>query len=309
MSAKKRSTSRLAMASALSAQVELFCAGMKPSAPDTASIRAPRPRATVVLRLAFGLVLTPCAVGAAALFAPRLHVAPGLASALAFAGATLLPILALAVAATAEVSLRTALAIAALSSALLIALAFLQHAPVAAMLVVDSALVGLAWSVGASIGRRVQHASHLLPACVVAAAADLVSLLSPEGPSHAIAQSDRALSVLAVWFPVPGTLSVAPALGVGDLLFMALIFGVAVVHHLPYLRTVLLAVLGTAVAGGIAAWLGVAVPALVPISAAILLGLPQARQVRPADRKAATWSMSIAGMVVIAVVARSVLSR
>ncbi len=290
-------------------KLELLCAGMKESAPDTASTRAPGPRAALVLRLAFGLILTPFAVGAAAWFVPRLHVAPGLASALAFAGASLLPILALAIAATAEVSLRTALAIAALSSALLVALAFLRHAPIAAMLVVDSALVGLAWSIGASIGRRVQHASHLLPACVVAASADLVSLLSPEGPSHAIAQSDRALSALAVWFPVPGTLAVAPALGVGDLLFMALVFGVALAHHLPYARTVLLAAFGTAVAGGIAAWLGVAVPALVPISAAILLGLPQVRRVRPVDRKAATWSMSIAGVIVIAVVARSFLSR
>jgi hypothetical protein len=282
---------------------------MKPSAPDAASTAAGGPRAARVFRCAFGLGLMPCAVAAAAWFLPGLHVAAGLANALAFAGAALLPILALAIAATAEVTLPATLAIAALSSVLLVSLAFLQHAPVAAMLVVDSALVGLAWAIGTSVGRRVQHASHLLPACVVAASADLVSLLSPEGPSHAIAQSDRALSVVAVWFPVPGTRALAPALGVGDLLFIALVFGVAVVHHLPYARTVLLAALGTAVAGGIAAWLGVAVPALVPISAAILLGLPQARQVRPADRRAATWSMSIAGTVVVAVVARSLLSR
>ncbi|HTA91521.1 MAG TPA: hypothetical protein VK745_18180 [Polyangiaceae bacterium] len=282
---------------------------MKPSAPDPVSTLARAPRAERVFRCAFGLCLTPCAVGAAALFMPELHVTPGLANALAFAGATLLPILALAIAATADVTLLAALAVAALSVALLLALVFLRHAPVAAMLVVDSALVGFAWSVGTSIGRRVQHASHLLPACVVAASADLVSLLSPEGPSHAVAQSDRALSVLAVWFPVPGTLALAPALGVGDLLFMALVFGVAVVHHLPYVRTVSLAAFGTAVAGGIAARLGVAVPALVPISAAILLGLPQVRHVRPADRKAATWAMSLAGMVVVAVVARRFLSR
>jgi len=149
----------------------------------------------------------------------------------------------------------------------------------------------------------------LLPACVVAASADLVSLLSPEGPTHAIARSDRALSVLAVWFPVAGTHAVTPALGVGDLLFMALVFGVAAVHRLPYVRTVFLAALGTALAGILAAALGVAVPALVPIAAAILLGLPTVRQLRPADRTAAKWSIIIASTVVAATAIRSFVTR
>jgi hypothetical protein len=262
-----------------------------------------------LFRLALGLGLTPCGVALAALLLPRAHVSGGVGNAVAFAGATLLPIVALAIAATAELQLAVAMGLAGVAALVLVGLAFVQHVPITAMVLVDGALVSLAWAVGSSIGRRVQHASHLLPACVVAASADLVSLLSPEGPSHAIAESDRALSVLATWFPVPGSHAIAPALGVGDLLFMALVFGAAIVHHLPYARAVVLCVLGTAAAGFASAWFGVAVPALVPISAAILLGLPQVRRVRAADRTAATWSMLIAGAVVFGVAVRSIFSR
>jgi hypothetical protein len=262
-----------------------------------------------LLRVALGLALTPSLVGVAAAVLPAVHVAPGAAAVIAFGGATLVPILALAIAATAEVSLAITLGVGLTALGVLIAIALRHPAPVLAMLLVDTALVGLAWVIGASIGRRVQHASHLLPACVVAASADLVSLLSPEGPTHAIARSDRALSVLAVWFPVAGTRAMAPALGVGDLLFMALVFGVAAVHGLPYARTVFLAALGTAVAGAVAALLGVAVPALVPIAAAILLGLPMVRRPRPADRSATKWSIVITSTVVVATAIRSVVAR
>jgi hypothetical protein len=261
------------------------------------------------LRLALALAFTPAVVALAALLLPRLGVGPLAANMIAFGGATFVPILALALAATVHSTRALALGIAVLASAALLGLAVLQPGPICAMLLVDSALVALAWVLGASIGRRVQHASHLLPACVVAASADLVSLLSPEGPTHAIARSDRALSVLAVWFPVPGTRALAPALGVGDLWFMALVFGVAAVHRLPYARTVLLAAAGTSVAGLVAAWLGVAVPALVPIATAILLGLPMVRRVRPADRAATKWSIVIAGSIVVAVALRSFFAR
>jgi hypothetical protein len=260
-------------------------------------------------RLVLGLALTPCVIAVGAALAPGVHVTPRAASAIAFAGATSAPILALAILATSVVSLAVSLEVAAVGAAILLVLAFRHPAATGTAMLADPALVALAWGLGATLGRRVQHPSHLLPGCVVAASADIVSLLSPEGPSHAIAENDRALSVLAVWFPVPGTHAVAPALGVGDLLFMALVFGVAARHGLPYARTVLLAATGTACAGLAAAWLGVAVPALVPIAAAILLGLPSLRRIRPADRAAAKWSIIIAISIVLAVVVRNFLSR
>jgi hypothetical protein len=256
-------------------------------------------------KLAVGLALTPGAAWTTNALCSGAAVSSALGSALSFGGAALLPIVGLSLAATCQALLAGTLCVAAASAAVLIALAYAQASPSTMLLLVDTALVALAWALGTTIGRRVQHASHLLPACVVAASADLVSVLSPEGPSHAIAGSDQALSVLATWFPVPGAHALAPALGVGDLLFMALIFGVARTQALPYLRTVCLCILGTVLAGFAAAALGTAIPALLPIAVCVLVGLPAARQLRPSDRRAARWSMLIAGSLALATIVRN----
>lgn len=271
--------------------------------------RKPADRSGALLRLALGLALTPSLVGLATVLVPGIRLSELPASVAAFAGATLVPIFALAISAKARVPLRATLAVLTAAATTLVIVALSRPRPIPAMLLVDTALVALAWAIGAAIGQRIQHAAHLLPACIVAASADIVSTLSPEGPTHAIAGSDRALSIAAVWFPVPGTHAVSPALGAGDLLFMALLFGAAAVHGLPYARTVLLAALGTALAGLAAAWLGVAVPALVPIAAAVVLGLPAVRRLRPVDRSAARWSMVIASALVLAVLTRKFLVR
>ncbi len=259
-------------------------------------------------RWAFGLGVTPCAVVIAQHVLPNVHVTPFRADVIAFAGATTFPICGLALAATAELSLAVALALAAPAAVALIALCVRQPSATITLLIVDTSLVVLAWALGTSLGRRVQHAAHLFPACIVAACADLVSVLSPEGPSHAIAASERALSVLAVGFPVPGSNAVSPALGVGDLLFMGLVFGVARAHRLPYARCIGLCLVGTALAGAGAAVFSLAVPALVPIAAALLLGLPAIRKLNRADRTAARVSMLVAGSIAFAALARACLT-
>ena len=262
-----------------------------------------------IFQLGLGLALTPSAVAIAAHSLPRLRLDAGVADLLAFAGAAFFPIVGLALSALVEVALPLALGLAALASALLLALVVRQPSPIATVVLVDGALVCLSWALGCTLGRRVQHAAHLLPACVVAASADLVSLLSPEGPSHAIAESERALSVLAVWFPVPGSSALAPALGVGDLLFMALVFGVARAHRLPYARCVVTCAVGTALAGVAAALTGLAVPALVPIAALLVLTLPAIRKLQRSDRRASHWSMLIASSVALATIVRTLLSH
>lgn len=255
-------------------------------------------------RVGCGLLLTPFTVALALWGLPHVRVGTATADLISFVGAAGVAIAGLAIATTAQLSGRVTLGIAAVAVAMLVGIAAGQPPGGAALLAVDTSLVGLAWALGASLGRRVQHAGHLLPASVVAASADLVSLLSPEGPSHAIATSDRALSVLAIWFPVPASVAVAPALGIGDLLFMGLVLGVAVAHDLPYGRAVLCCALGTALAGCAAAIFGVPVPALLPIAGAVLIGLPAARRLRAVDRKTARWSMLIAVSAAVATIAR-----
>jgi hypothetical protein len=89
---------------------------------------------------------------------------------------------------------------------------------------------------------------------------------------------------------------------------MALAFGVARAHALPYARCVIACAIGTALAGAAAAWSGLAIPALLPIAAVLVLALPTIWQLRVRDRKAAHWSMLIAGTLAFVTVARSLLS-
>src|SRR3954467_8344009 len=100
--------------------------------------------------------------------------------------------------------------------------------------VANAALLAFAWATGAPVGRRIEHAGHLLPATFVAAAADLASVASSWGPSKAIVANERALSLLAISAPVPGVLAAAPVLGVGDLIFVALVLGTLDAKKLPY---------------------------------------------------------------------------
>jgi hypothetical protein len=252
------------------------------------------------LRLSAGLLLTPALVASALAILPRVQASVALANFMSFAGAT-----GVAIAGLAKVPLRLALSIAAAAATALGVLAYLESSSGTALVAVDATLVCLAWALGASLGRSVQHPTHLFPACVVAASADVVSLLSPEGPSHAVARNERALSVLTIWFPVPGTSAVSPALGIGDLLFMAFVLGVANAHELGLARAIGCCALGVAVAGFGAACLGVAFPALVPIAAATIIGMPSIRRLRAADRRAAHWSMLIAASVAVATIARN----
>ena len=135
------------------------------------------------------------------------------------------------------------------------------------------------------------------------ACADATSVVSQFGPTHALAESDAALSIVAVGFPVPGTSSFAPALGVGDLVFVAIVFGAVAAHRLSIVRVALLCGLGAAIAGAASAVLGAAVPALVPIAAAVVLGVPEARRLRPRERRVAIVAMVIAASVAAAAIA------
>jgi hypothetical protein len=266
------------------------------ASPASASTSGPRAasgaRAPGATRLAAALLVAPVVVGGAALAAPHLPEPPGGGFA-EFVLAAGTAIGALAVAATAEVPLAASIATGAAAAAALIALSFVPFS-MTGVVIVATALVALGWAIGAAIGRRVQHPGHLLPACIVAACADIASVVSPHGPTHAIVSSERALSLLAVSFPVLGTTDAAPALGAGDLVFAALLLGAARVHALPYVRTALLVLAGAIAAALLSAALEAAVPALPTIGAAVLLGVPRVRRLERRDRMPAQVFMVLA---------------
>jgi hypothetical protein len=243
---------------------------------------------------AIALLLTPLGAAAAAFVFPHLTLSEAATAALHFGCSAGVALLSLTLAARSALSLRRAGALLGAGIASLALGALAGARPALAVALVDLGLVSIAHAVGGSIGRRVSHPGHLLPACAVAAAADVASVVHPAGPSHAIAQSERALSLLAIGFPVPGTTQVAPALGLGDLVFLALVLGVGVAHRLSLTRTAISAALGLAAAGALSAVSGREVPALVPLGAALIAGIPEARRLRPEDRRTAAIAVTLA---------------
>jgi hypothetical protein len=257
------------------------------------------------IRAAAGLLLMPVVVGLAAIVLRRVHVSEASADLVVFGGAASSSIAALAIAATSHPAWRWRFAVTAAAAVTLGMFAWLGVTSTAAAVAADAALVAAAWGTGSSIGRRIEHPGHLLPACVVVACADAASIVSRFGPTHALAESERALSVVAVTFPVPGTSSFAPALGIGDLVFIALVLGALRAHGLSVARGALVCWVGTLVAGLASAVLTTAVPALVPIAAAVVSGIPQARSLRSQDRRASIVAMAVA----VAFAAAAVISQ
>ncbi|NUP10333.1 MAG: hypothetical protein HOW73_30150 [Polyangiaceae bacterium] len=153
--------------------------------------------------------------------------------------------------------------------------------------------------VGGSIGERVQHAGHVLPATVVAAAADCASLLSPEGISHGISQSDRALAVFALAAPIPGSSAITFVLGIGDLIVIALLLGVARKFGISARRVTIACVVALVAAFGASALFAAPIPALVPIAIFANALVPPFRAVAKKDRTTTIVAVTVAvGLVV-----------
>jgi hypothetical protein len=251
-----------------------------------------------------GLLVTPALTVVAAIVFPRLSMPEAFAAALHYGAGTTSALVALTIAARATLGDRAAVTMF-VAGAALVGVASMAHPAAAfAAVLVNLGLTAAAHAAGGAIGRRVAHPGHLLPACAVAAAADFASVVHPSGPSHAIAGSEKALSLLAIGLTVPGTHAVAPVLGVGDLVFLALVFGAAVAHGLSLIRVAGAAACGIALAGVLAALLEREVPALVPIGAAIVAGVPATRHLRREDRRTATFAIAASIAVVIGILVR-----
>lgn len=252
-----------------------------------------------------GLALMPAVASATAIVAPHIHLGDGVVDFVTFLAPTSIAFAGIGLGSLDTPSRRSVLGTLGVTAGILLAIAFAHAYSMLLALLVGACLVGLGWGIGLPIGRRVQHPGHLLPACVIAAAADIISVFSESGPTRAIVESERALSVLALPFPVLGTHEVVPTLGAGDLVFVGLLFGVASKHGISRWRVWLLSITGTLLAGLTSAFLQAAVPALPAIGLMALLGIREFRVLPPRDRKIA----AVAVVAAITLVAASVLPK
>lgn len=137
---------------------------------------------------------------------------------------------------------------------------------------------------GAIVGREVEHAGYLVFVVVVSSAMDLVSVFHPTGPSAMIATSARAMSLLAVPWPMLGTSNIEPFLGVGDVVFTSLYLAACRRHDLSQARTVTALVLGYAATALTVIVLARPVPALPLLGAAVVGIHVEARHPPAGDR-------------------------
>ena len=244
-----------------------------------------------------GLLLAPGVIGTTALLAPHVSPAASTADLIAFVGATATSLVALVLLSRGllPAKVRIALGVLAPAGVGLLALRWIPMLP--SIVLIAAFLVAFAYVLGDLIGSHIEHPGHLLPACVVASIADVTSVLHPSGPSHAVISNERTLGLMTVSFPVLGSDAFAPTIGVGDLLFIALLMAAARRHQLPWLRTAWLCAAGIAAAGAASYYLNRAIPALPPIGLAVIAGLPASRSLRRKDRPVATLFMFGAALV------------
>ncbi len=255
------------------------------------------------------LAIAPVAIAIGFVIAPWLRVGDLAAGAIAAAYTSGVALVALALASRAEPPRHARIFLFVVGVAVLLAFAFLGVASAAAVSVVAGALVAATFALGDGIGRRIMHPGHVAPACAVAAAADIASVVAPEGPTRAIAASDTALSVLAIAGPVPGHAgAIAPTLGAGDLVFAALLLGAAASHGVGRARVTLAIALGITLSLALSATLETAVPALPAIGALAVAMVPAFRDLRPADRRGARIGIALALGLALAAVARRLLA-
>jgi hypothetical protein len=253
---------------------------------------------------ALALALVPASSAAAVWLSPKVAVASPLADVLAVAIAVLPSLAALALASRARLDVRPQLALAGAAAAGLVAVGIVglvaSTVPLQA-----TCLVTLGFGVGGLIGSKIEHPGHVLPAAFVASAADLASVLSPEGPSNAALSSDKAMSVLALAAPIPGSDAFTFVLGLGDWLFLALLLRVGVELGVGARRVALAALGGLVLAFGASALLGRAVPALVTIGLVATLSVPAFRRVRKRDRRVTQIAIAASIAVALGVLARA----
>jgi hypothetical protein len=187
-----------------------------------------------------------------------------------------------------------------LPAAALIALAFRPAADLTGALIVTAALLAGGTMIGSAVGRAIEHPGQLVFVAVVSAAADAGSVFHPSGPSAVMAQSQAALSLVALPWPMLGTLAIEPLLGAGDVVFTALYLSSARQHGLSWRRTMGALLLAYAATATVVVVLEAALPALPFLGLAVVLAHPEARRPRATDLRRGVL-LSVAAVVVVMV--------
>lgn len=152
---------------------------------------------------------------------------------------------------------------------------------------INLALLVFGSLLGSAVGGRVDHAGHLVLLAWVASVVDVGSVFAPEGPTaQIIASPEVALPLVTLSWPIFGTPSIEPLIGLGDVTIAALYGAAARATRLPRLRVVLGLLGGFALTFAALVVFERALPALPMLSLGVVVALaPHSLRVPPADRK------------------------
>ncbi|MFN3202381.1 MAG: hypothetical protein ACE366_28540 [Bradymonadia bacterium] len=155
-------------------------------------------------------------------------------------------------------------------------------------------LLSLAHSLGVAIGGKVLDPAWIWPLALVGAGADVMSLMSPEGPTHQIVEAGPSLTWIAtlIHMPTPG-LGVTPIIGVGDIAFTGVMLRAVAVNGLSWRRGISGALAGFTICFVVLVVTEKPIPALPFIGPAMALALWQ----KPRPRELAMALVMCALMV------------
>lgn len=94
----------------------------------------------------------------------------------------------------------------------------------------------LGLSLGAVIGRQVRDPAWIWPLALVAAAADVMSVMSPEGPTQQIVAEGPGLLWVITLLHLPANGAPIPTFGIGDVVFSGFLMAAAVACGRPRWR-------------------------------------------------------------------------
>jgi hypothetical protein len=175
--------------------------------------------------------------------------------------------------------------------------------PAVAAGVINTALLAFGAVLGSAVGGHMEHPGHLVLLAWVASVVDVLSVFAPEGPTaQIIASPELALPLVTLSWPIFGTSSVEPLIGVGDVTIAAVYGAAARATGLSRGRLVVGLLAGFALTFVALLVFARALPALPMLSLGVVLALaPASLRVPPGDRKK---GVGFAALLTVLVAAR-----
>jgi hypothetical protein len=170
-------------------------------------------------------------------------------------------------------------------------------------LLANAGVLAVASALGVAVGLNIADPGHLLAVACASSAADIWSVSSPKGITHAVITSPNVAlqRMVTLSAAVPPDRIPQPQIGFGDVIFASVYFAASTRHGLSRTRTAVAIAIGLLLAGLATFVLRRPMPALPFIGAAVVAAHRRAWQIPARDRLAT--ALAVAAVVVVGIAA------